>query len=104
MPHVYQAPGSAKERPGPPGVLCSHYSTIKKIVAQSDCVSGAFAPNIAAEIEAGWFVRISVAGLKLRSNPGIVALKDRALSPAAQALMEERKLGAEQMNPPAPHA
>ncbi len=80
-----------------PNVLCSHYSTLMKIVAHSDCVSGALAPNIAAEITAGWFVQVHVAGLKLRSNPGIVALKKRAHSPAAHALMEEIRRGIQRL-------
>ena len=87
-------PGSDRGRPN---VLCSHYSTLKKIVAHSDCVSGGLEPNIAAELAAGWFVRVPVTGLKLRSNPGIVALKNRALSPAARALMEEIQQGAQQL-------
>lgn len=91
------APGRPQGRPS---ILCSHYSTLMKIVAHSDCVSGAFAPNIAAELAAGWFVRIPVAGLKLRSNPGIVALRNRALSPAARALMDEIKLGAKELQAP----
>ena len=87
-------PGSDRGRPN---VLCSHYSTLKKIVAHSDCVSGGLEPNIAAELAAGWFVRVPVTGLKLRSNPGIVALRNRALSPAARALMEEIQQGAQQL-------
>lgn len=70
-------------------VTCSHYSTLKKIVMNSDCISGGFHSNISADIESGRIAQIQVTDLKLRSNPGIVSLKDRALSPVAQALMNE---------------
>ncbi len=70
-------------------VTCSHYSTLKKIVMHSDCISGAFEANISTDLKVGSIVRIPVTDLKLRSNPGIVSLKDRALSPTAQELMKE---------------
>lgn len=85
-----------------PSVQCSHFSTLMYIVAHSDCVSGALEPTIAAELAAGRLVRIPVRGLKLRSNPGIIALKNRALSPAARALMDEIQQGAEQLRSAAP--
>lgn len=70
-------------------VICSHYTTLKKIVANSDCISAAFESNIADKLEARSLALIHVEDLNLKSNPGIVVLKGRALSPAAQALMEE---------------
>lgn len=96
-----QMPGGEKGRTN---VLCSHYSTIKKIVAQSNCVSGAFDFNISEEIAAGWFARIRVPDLKLRSNPGLVALKGRALPPAAHELMKEIRVCSKHLKAHAPRA
>jgi DNA-binding transcriptional LysR family regulator len=89
-----QTPGLAQVRPT---VICSHYSTLMHIVVHSDCVSGALEPTVAAEFAAGRLVRIPVRDLVLHAHPGIVALRNRALSPAARALMEEIQRGAKRL-------
>jgi DNA-binding transcriptional LysR family regulator len=76
-----------------PSVVCSHYSTIKHIVASSDGFSGTINTNILADEEGDRFVRLRPTDAPMKSNPGIVVLKDRVLSPAAHALMEEIKRG-----------
>jgi len=91
MIHQLTMASSEKNTPFKVAVVCSHYSTIKEIVAQSDCVSGAIDPKISAEIKSGRLAGVKVTGPKLKSNPGIVTLKDRVLSPAAHVLIDEIK-------------
>ena len=74
-----------------PSVVCSHYATIKQIVGSSDGFSGTINPRVLTGTGHDRFVRLRPSDAALRSNAGIVWLKDRVLSPAAHALMDEIK-------------
>lgn len=70
-------------------VVCSHYSTLKTIVDSSDCICGGIEPLIHKDIAAGRIAMIPVRDFTMNSNPGLVTLKNRHLSPAAEALIRE---------------
>lgn len=84
-------------------VTCSHYSTLKVILEASDCICGAIEPVIRQDVQAGRLAVVPIKDFTLMSNPGLVTLRHRVLSPAAEALVEEiRRLLAETLEPPAP--
>jgi DNA-binding transcriptional LysR family regulator len=70
-------------------VICSHFSTLKSIVQESDAVSALTELALHRKPYIREFAVIDFAGLTPSSNPGIVTLKKRPLSPAALRLIEE---------------
>jgi DNA-binding transcriptional LysR family regulator len=70
-------------------VVCSHFSTLKSIVRDSDAVSALTELALHRKPYAREFAVIDFAGMTPSSNPGIVSLKKRPLSPAALRLIEE---------------
>lgn len=72
-----------------PSVICSHFSTIKCIVRKSDAVSALTELALRRKPYAGEFAVIDYPGITPSSNPGIVTLKKRPLSPPALRLIEE---------------
>jgi DNA-binding transcriptional LysR family regulator len=74
-----------------PALVCSHFSTLKAAVRNSDCLSGAIAAAMVDEFAEGRFVPVDLKAPKLYSKPGIVSLKGRSFSPTALALMAEVK-------------
>lgn len=61
----------------------------KRIVAESDGIGGAMLVQIERELEAGTLVRLPYVADWLRLGYGFVYLRDRTLSPAAVAFMDE---------------
>jgi DNA-binding transcriptional LysR family regulator len=72
-----------------PAVICSHFSTLKSIVQESDAVSALTEVALSRGSYAREFAVIDYAGMTPSSNPGIVTLKKRPLSPAALRLIKE---------------
>ncbi|MCP5488378.1 MAG: LysR family transcriptional regulator [Verrucomicrobia bacterium] len=70
-------------------IVCSHYSTLKTIVDNSHCICGGIEPLIRDDVAAGNLAVIPVSDFTMNSNPGLVTLKNRRLSPAAEALIRE---------------
>lgn len=87
MPKV--AAASAILPPFHPSVICSHFSTLKSIVQESDAVSALTELALHRKPYAREFAVIDYTGMTPSSNPGIVTLKKRPLSPAALRLIEE---------------
>jgi DNA-binding transcriptional LysR family regulator len=83
--------GNGKAGEFRPALVCSHFSTLKAAVRNSDCLSGAIPAALADEFAEGRFVPIDLEAPKLYSKPGIVSLKGRSFSPTALALMAEMK-------------
>jgi DNA-binding transcriptional LysR family regulator len=83
------AAASAILPPFHPSVVCSHFSTLKSIVRDSDAVSALTELALHRKPYAREFAVIDFAGMTPSSNPGIVSLKKRPLSPAALRLIEE---------------
>jgi len=83
------AVASAILPPFRPSVVCSHYSSLKSIVQESDAVSALTELALHRKPYATDFAVIDYAGMTPSSNPGIVTLKSRHLSPAAHRLIEE---------------
>jgi DNA-binding transcriptional LysR family regulator len=72
-----------------PSAICSHFSTLKSIVLESDAVSALTELALRQKSYARDFAMIDYAGITPSSNAGIVSLKKRPLSPAAFRLIEE---------------
>lgn len=83
------AAASAVWPPFNPSVICSHYSTIKSIVQESDAVSALTELALRWKPYAREFSVIDYAGITPTSNPGIVSLKRQSHSPATLRLIEE---------------
>jgi DNA-binding transcriptional LysR family regulator len=83
------AAASAVMAPFHPSVVCSHFSTLKAIVQKSDAVSALTELGLQRKPYAREFAVIDFTGTMPSSNPGIVTLKKRTLSPAAVRLIEE---------------
>lgn len=86
-------PARAQTRRGPfcPALTCSHFSTLKAVVENSDAISGATPAALTNDFREKRFVPLPLNAPKLYTNPGIVSLKGRGLSPAALALIAEIK-------------
>lgn len=72
-----------------PTVICSHFSTLKSIVQESDAVSALTELALHRKPSARDFAVIDYAGTTPSSNPGIVTLKRQRLCPAAFRLIDE---------------
>lgn len=72
-----------------PAVVCSHFSTLKNIVHESDAVSALTELALHREPYVRDFAVIDYKGTTPASNPGIVTVKRRSLSPAALRLIGE---------------
>jgi DNA-binding transcriptional LysR family regulator len=72
-----------------PSAICSHFSTLKSIVLESDAVSALTELALRQKSYVRDFAMIDYAGITPSSNAGIVSLKKRPLSPAAVRLIEE---------------
>lgn len=84
-------PAGRREKSGPfrPALSCSHFSTLKAVVQNSDAICGAAPTALASDFRQKRFVRVPLNAPRLYTNPGIVSLKGRSLSPAALALIGE---------------
>jgi len=71
-----------------PTVRCESYSTLKRIVLNSNCVSVALSATIQPELDAGLLVALPVDASPLKTNAGIVQLRKRTLSPLAVAMVD----------------
>jgi hypothetical protein len=70
-------------------VVCSQFSTLKRIVMESDAVSALTEVALHHKSNSNDVTIIDYKGLTPSSNPGIVTLKKRLLPAAALALIEE---------------
>ena len=70
-----------------PIIKCDYVKISKEIVAASNAVAFILLPMIAPELEAGKLVILPVDFPELKTHYGIVQLKDRTPSPAAEAFM-----------------
>jgi len=74
-----------------PSIRCESYSTLKRIVLESECVSVALTATIQPELEQGLLTALSVEAPKLETNAGIVQMHHRTPSPLAVELVERIK-------------
>jgi DNA-binding transcriptional LysR family regulator len=72
-------------------VTCSHYPTLKLILRDTDCVSGAIHPILSQDFADGTLVPLDVTLPPLTMQAGLVWLRHRMLSPAARALVDSIK-------------
>ena len=68
-------------------VRCNHYPLLKSILLQSNAVSGVPEGVVRTELEAGTMVKLALDAPALVNRPGILHLRNRQLSPAAQNLI-----------------
>jgi len=80
--------GATAERPFHLAVTCSHYPTLKAIVAGSDCVGGAIPSVIREDLKDGRLVRLDVDLPPLVMRAGVVTLRHRELSPSARMVVD----------------
>jgi DNA-binding transcriptional LysR family regulator len=80
---------SAMMPPFRPAVICSHFSTLKSIVRESDAISALTELALKRKPYVNEYTMIDYKGMTPSSNPGIVTLKKRPLSPAAVWLIDE---------------
>lgn len=69
-------------------VECSHHAVVNAVVAGSDAISGAPWPAIAKDVAAGRFALVRLEAPAMWLRPGIVRVRERTLSPAAQIFAE----------------
>jgi DNA-binding transcriptional LysR family regulator len=72
-----------------PTIRCESYSTLKRMVIESECVSVALAATIQSEVREGSLIALSVEGNRLKTNAGIVQLRNRTPSPLATAVVSK---------------
>lgn len=70
-------------------VECENYTMLKRMVLAADCISAALKSTIAAELADGTLKLLPVKAPKLTTQAGIVHIRDRTLSPLAEAFIEE---------------
>lgn len=87
LPRVKASSGGVS--PFHPSVTCSHFSTLKNIVLESDAVSALTELALRRKSYAREFAVIDYTGTTPSSHPGIVTLKKRPPSTAALRLIEE---------------
>lgn len=80
---------SSSSPPFRPAVVCSHFSTLKSIVMESDAMTPLTENVLRQKSFAKDFAMVNFAGMTPSTNAGIVSLKKRPLSPAALRLIEE---------------
>lgn len=80
---------SSSSPPFRPAVICSHFSTIKNIVTESNAISPLTELALRRKSYARDFAMIDYAGMTPANNAGIVTMKKRPLAPAALLLIEE---------------
>jgi len=67
---------------------CDNYGILKTVALSTDTVLGATDAAISEELEAGTFVRLDIQGwMSMASSTGIVRLRGRTPSPAAEAVV-----------------
>lgn len=76
----------------PPAIQCESFTVLKTIVTASDAVSAAPSTVIADEVRKGLLTPLQVRLPDLHTQFGIVKLRHRRLSPAAEALIEQLML------------
>ena len=79
-----------------PSVICSQFSTLKRIVLASDSVSALTELALYQEQQANDLAVIDYNGAMPASNPGIVTLRKRQLPPAVHELAKEIDLASKQ--------
>jgi DNA-binding transcriptional LysR family regulator len=70
-------------------VECENYTMLKRMVLAADCISAALQSTIADGLADGTLTVLPVKAPKLTTHAGIVHLRDRTLSPLAEAFIEE---------------
>lgn len=71
-----------------PTIRCESYSTLKRIVLDSNCVSVALSATIQPEVEYGLLSELAVDAVTLKTHAGIVQPRGRTPSPLAKSLVE----------------
>lgn len=69
-------------------ISCNHFAVLRAVVKQSDAVTGIPERVVRQDLEAGTLTRIRLDTPPLSNQAGVVFLRERALSPAAQYLVE----------------
>lgn len=72
-----------------PTIRCESYSTLKRIVLESNCVSVALGATIQPEVDSGVLTVLPIDAAALTTNAGIVQPRDRTPSPLAVALVDK---------------
>ena len=70
-------------------IECENYALLKRLVLSSDCISAALSSTVAVEIAQGEIAALRVKAPALKTEAGIVTLRDRTLSPLTDALIVE---------------
>ncbi len=70
-------------------IECENYSMLKQIVLSSNCISAALPSTIEPELNDKTICMLRLKAPQLKTTAGIVQLRDRTLSPLAQALASE---------------
>jgi len=89
LPAAAIAQSSLAQPPFNPNIVCSHYSTLIRIVLQSDTISALTEIALRNDPYASRLVALDFKAARPSSNPGIVTLKKHMLPPVAKLLMDE---------------
>jgi DNA-binding transcriptional LysR family regulator len=89
--------GARPEAPFRFAVTCSHYPSLKIILRETDCVSGAIQSILGQDFADGSLVPLDVTLPPLTMQAGLVWLRHRILSPAARALVASIKRRVEKL-------
>ncbi len=71
-----------------PTIRCENYAMLKRMVLESDCLSVALIDTIHADLAEDRLVAIPVKAAPLKTNAGIVQVRDRTPSPLADGFIE----------------
>jgi DNA-binding transcriptional LysR family regulator len=89
--------GAVPEAPFRFAVTCSHYPLLKRVLRDTDCVSGAIHSILHQDFADGTLAPLDVALPPLTMQAGLVWLRHRMLSPAARALVASIRRGVEKL-------
>jgi len=89
--------GARPEAPFRFAVTCSHYPTLKMVLGDTDCVSGAIQSILSEDFANGTLEPLDVTLPPLTMQAGLVWLRHRMLSPAARALVDSIKRRVERL-------
>lgn len=69
-------------------ISCNHFAVTRAVVTQSDAVTGIPEGVVRQDLEAGTLKRIPLDTPPLFNKAGVISLRERALSPPAEYLIE----------------
>jgi DNA-binding transcriptional LysR family regulator len=85
---IGKTPGAAAAADFSPQISVNSVVLARLIARESDALFPGTAPMLADDVTAGLLVRLDCDAPAMRTNPGVIYLRDRTLAPAAKFFIE----------------